>query len=98
MINKDGTNNNIGIDRPKVVHLGEHSNNVDFPPVQSDDTSLTITKSHLIINNHRENPVVFGKRLKTTLYGRRLKLTERLDELLISSSFSICLFYTLLTM
>lgn len=39
-IDKNETNNNVSIDRPKAVYLDGKPNNVDFPTVHPNDVAL----------------------------------------------------------
>ncbi|VDO82890.1 unnamed protein product [Schistosoma curassoni] len=75
MIDKNGTNDSIGIDRLKVAFLEESHIHIDFPSIQSNDTA-----PHTTANTHDDVSTVSENKLKTTRSGRRVSLQNKLSE------------------
>ncbi|VDP76522.1 unnamed protein product [Schistosoma mattheei] len=67
---------NINIDCHTVAYLQVDFNNVDFPSVQSNDTSHTTKIPHMIINNHGHTSVVSANRLKSNALWEKSKLSR----------------------
>ncbi|KAH9596225.1 hypothetical protein MS3_00001976 [Schistosoma haematobium] len=79
IIDKNGINDSISIDRLKAAYLEGNPIYVDFPSVQSHDTApLIIPQS--TTNTRDVTPNVSKNKLKTTRSGRRVRFPEHLND------------------
>ncbi|VDP86006.1 unnamed protein product [Schistosoma mattheei] len=77
---KDGTNDSISIDRFKAAYLEGNHIHVEFPSVQSNDTTPTLIIPHPTTNTHDDTSTVSETKLKTTRFGRRVRFPEHLND------------------
>ncbi|VDO54284.1 unnamed protein product [Schistosoma margrebowiei] len=80
IIDKNGTNDSISIDRLKAAYLEGNPIYVDFPSVQLNDTTPTLIMPHPTTNTHDDSATVSENKLKTTRSGRRVRFPEHLND------------------
>ncbi|CAH8510700.1 unnamed protein product [Schistosoma intercalatum] len=80
IVDKNGTNDSISIDRLKAAYLEGNPIYVDFPSVQSNDTTPTLIIPHPTTNTHDDTSTVSENKLKTTRSGRRVRFPEHLND------------------
>ncbi|KAH9595150.1 hypothetical protein MS3_00009882 [Schistosoma haematobium] len=81
IIDKDGTNDSISIDRLKAAYLEGNPIHVDFPSVQSHNTTPTLIIPYpTTTNTHDGTSTVSENKLKTTRSGRRVRFAEHLND------------------
>ncbi|VDP81234.1 unnamed protein product [Schistosoma mattheei] len=80
IVDKNGTNDSFSIDRLKAAYLEGNPIYVDFPSVQSNDTTPTPIISHPTANTHDDTSTVSENKLKTTRSGRRIRFPEHSND------------------
>ncbi|CAH8430967.1 unnamed protein product [Schistosoma haematobium] len=80
IIDKNGTNDSISIDRLKAGYLEGKPIYVDFPLVQSNDTTPALIIRHPTTNTLDGTSTVSENKLKTTCSGRRVRFPEHLTD------------------
>ncbi|VDP33181.1 unnamed protein product [Schistosoma curassoni] len=76
IVDKIETNDIISIGHLKAAFLEENPIHVDFPSVQSNDTTPTLIIPHPTTNTHDDTSTAFENKLKTTRYGRIVRFPE----------------------
>ncbi|VDP61694.1 unnamed protein product, partial [Schistosoma curassoni] len=72
IIDNNGNNDSISVDRLKAAYLEGNPIYVNFPSLQSNDTAPTLITTHLTTNTSDDTPNVSENKPKTTRSGRRL--------------------------
>ncbi|VDP43407.1 unnamed protein product, partial [Schistosoma curassoni] len=72
IVDKNGTNDSISIDRLKAAYLEGNPIHVDFPSVQSHNTTPTLMIPQSTTNIRGDTPNVSENKIKTTRSGRRV--------------------------
>ncbi|CAI2733051.1 unnamed protein product [Schistosoma spindalis] len=80
IIDKNGTNDSISIDRLKAAYLEGNPIHVDFPSIQSHETTSALIIPQSTANTHVDTSAVFESKLKTTRSGRRVRFPEHLND------------------
>ncbi|VDP43145.1 unnamed protein product [Schistosoma mattheei] len=80
IVDKNGTNDSISIDRLKAAYLEGNPIYVDFPSVQSHNTTPTLIIPQPTTNIRDDTPNVSENKLKTTRSGRRVRFPEHLND------------------
>ncbi|CAH8578282.1 unnamed protein product [Schistosoma bovis] len=80
LVEKNGTNDSISIDRLKAAYLEGNPIHVDFPSVQLNDTTPKLIIPHPTTNTHDDTSTVSENKLKTTRSGRRVRFPEHLND------------------
>ncbi|CAH8674993.1 unnamed protein product [Schistosoma haematobium] len=80
IVDKNGTNDSISIDRLKAAYLEGNPIYVDFPSVQSNDMTPTLIIPHPTTNTRDDTSTVSENKLKTTRSGRRVRFPEHLND------------------
>ncbi|VDP68807.1 unnamed protein product [Schistosoma curassoni] len=80
IIDKNGTNDSISINRLNAAYLEGNPIYVDFPSVQSNDTTPTLIIPQPTTNASDDTPNVSENKLKTTRSGRRVRFPEHLND------------------
>ncbi|VDP51803.1 unnamed protein product [Schistosoma mattheei] len=80
IIDKNGTDDSISIDRLKAAYLEGNPIHVDFPSVQSHNTTPTLIIPQPTTNTHDDTPNVSENKPKTTRSGRRVRFPENLND------------------
>lgn len=73
-INKNGTPDNVHIDRLSAPYLQENPNYVEFPAERSGDTSLPTRTTSMIASGYDKTTLESENRFKTTLFERTVRL------------------------
>ncbi|KAH9581182.1 hypothetical protein MS3_00008398 [Schistosoma haematobium] len=79
IIDKNGTNDSISIDRLKEAYLEGIPIHVDFPSLQSNDTAPTLIIPQPTANTHNDTSAVSENKLKTTR-SRRVRFPKHLND------------------
>ncbi|VDO67807.1 unnamed protein product [Schistosoma margrebowiei] len=80
IVDKNGTNDSIGIDRLKAAYLEGNPIHVDFPSVQLHNTTPTPIIRQPTTNTSDDTPNVSENKLKTIRSGRRVRFPEHLND------------------
>ncbi|VDO79873.1 unnamed protein product [Schistosoma curassoni] len=76
IIDRNGTNDSISIDRLKAAYLEGNPIHVDSPSLQSNDTARTLIIPHRIANTDDDTSTVSETKLKTTCSGKRISIQK----------------------
>ncbi|VDP52505.1 unnamed protein product [Schistosoma margrebowiei] len=80
IIDKNGTNVSISINRLNSAYLEGNPIHVDFPSIQTNDTTPTLIIPHSTASTHDDTSTVSENNLKTTRSGRRVRFSEYLND------------------
>ncbi|VDP53369.1 unnamed protein product [Schistosoma margrebowiei] len=80
IVDKNGTNDSISIDRSNAAYLEGNPIHVDFPSVQSHNTTPTLIIPQPTTNTSDDTLNVSENKLKTTRSGRRIRFPEHLND------------------
>ncbi|CAI2736394.1 unnamed protein product [Schistosoma spindalis] len=80
IIDKNGTNESISIDRLKAAYLEGNPIHVDFPSVQSHNTTPALIIPQSTADTHVDTSTVSENKLKTTRSGIRVRFPEHLND------------------
>ncbi|VDP76945.1 unnamed protein product [Schistosoma curassoni] len=80
IVDKNGTNDSISINRLKAAYLEANPIHVDFPSVQSHNTTPTLRIPQPTGNTHSDTSIVSENKLKTTRSGRRVRFPKHLND------------------
>ncbi|VDP50391.1 unnamed protein product [Schistosoma mattheei] len=80
IVDKNGKNDSISIDRLKAAYLEESPILVDFPSVQSHNTTPTPIIPQPTGNTHDDTSIVPENKLKITRSGRTVRFPEQSND------------------
>ena len=80
VVDKNGTNDSISIDRLKAAYLEGNPSYVDFPSVQANDTATTLVVPYTTTDTQLDTSSTSIDKPKTTRSGRRVRFPEHLNE------------------
>ncbi|CAI2736261.1 unnamed protein product [Schistosoma spindalis] len=80
IIDKNGTNESISIDRLKAAYLEGNHIQVDFPSIQSHDTTPAPIIPQSTADTHDDTLTVSENKIKTTRSGRRVIFPEHSND------------------